>query len=219
MFSKSLMRFVFSPYALKKSATVRIALMGLATAVLYNANAFLEIKFLDVQYSLTIFLSCAAGVAVGPFSGFFVSVLSDFLGWLANSSGYIYMPWVGLSTGLYALLGGIILGFDYFNFKGGNALKCALFTVTSFVVCTLAVNTTGFYFYNKSMGFSTAVLNYVSSRFGGGVSYFAYAAYRLIFKGQIFNSVLNYALVAIFYALAAKRLPHKENSTFPEQSL
>lgn len=206
MFAKSLMRFVFSPYALKKSATTRLALMGLATAVLYNANAFLEIKFLDVQYSLTIFLSCAAGVVIGPASGFFVSVLSDFLGWLANSSGFIYMPWVGLSTGLYAFLGGVILGFDYFNFKGGKAAKLALFTAASFIVCSLAVNTTGFYFYNKHMGFSTAVLNYVTSRFGGNVSYFAYAAYRFIFKGQIFNSILNYVFIAAFYCLAVKRI-------------
>lgn len=211
MFTKSIMRFVFSPYALKKSATTRLALMGLAVAVLYNANAFLEIKFLDVQFSLTICLSCAAGVIIGPISGFFVSALADFLGWLANSSGFIYMPWVGLSTGLYAFFGGVVLGFNYFNFKGGKTLKFAIFTLVSFIVCTLAVNTTGFYFYNKSMGFSTAVVNYVSSRFGGGVSYFAYAAYRLIFKGQILNSLFNYAVAAVFYFVAANRLT--QNST------
>ena len=200
LIKQRLMRFIFSPYALKKSVTTRLALMGLATAVMYVANAFLEVKFLDVQFSLTIVLSCATGCVLGPLSGFTVCVLADFLGWLANSSGFIYMPWVGLSTGLNALLGGIFLGFDYAEFKGGKALKCALFILASFLGCTVAVNSTGFYFYNKAMGFSTAVVNYVAERFGGeGVSYFAYLVYRLIFKGQIYNSAVNYALVAIFY--------------------
>lgn len=94
------MRFIFSPYALKKSVTTRLALMGLATAVMYVANAFLEVKFLDVQFSLTIVLSCATGCVLGPLSGFTVCVLADFLGWLANSSGlYICRGW-GFPPGL-----------------------------------------------------------------------------------------------------------------------
>lgn len=200
MVTKSLMRFVFSPYALKKSATTRVALMGLATALMCVSNAFLEIKFLDIQFSFTIVLSCVVGCVMGPLSGFSVCVIADLVGWLVNNSGYIYMPWVGLSTGLNALLGGIILGFNYANFKGGKVLKCVALILASFLICTVAINSTGFYFYNKQMNFSTAVVEYVADRFGGeGVSYFAYLTYRLFFKGQIYNSIVNYVLLALFY--------------------
>ena len=51
------------------------------------------------------------------------------------------------------------------------------------------------------MGFSTAVLNYVNEFFGKNVSFIAYVCYRLIFKGQIFNSIFNFAL--LFIALPA----------------
>ena len=76
-------------------------------------------------------------------------------------------------------------------------LKTIIVCVISLVVCTILINSTGFYLYNKAMGFSTAVLNYVNSHFGKDVSYFAYVAYRLIFKGQIFNNLFNYVLLFI----------------------
>ena len=74
-------------------------------------------------------------------------------------------------------------------------VKMAILAVVSLLVCTVAISSTGFYFYNKAMGFTTAVVEYVSKTFGSGVSYWGYVAYRLIFKGQIINSLVNYALL------------------------
>ena len=47
------------------------------------------------------------------------------------------------------------------------------------------------------MGFSQAVIDYVKNTFGGEVGYFGYVAYRLFFKGQIFNCLVNYALFIV----------------------
>ena len=68
------------------------------------------------QFSLTIFVSTIIGVILGPIAGFITCVFGDFIGYVSNSWGLIYMPWVGISTGLFAFLAGIILG-GVFNAK------------------------------------------------------------------------------------------------------
>lgn len=189
---------LFSNFLKGKTHAQKIAFLGLFTAINVVFNAFFEFKTLDVQFSFTIFISALTGIITGPFSGFFVCMLADLIGYLINSFGYLYMPWVGLSMGVLALFSGLIF------IKNGEKLilKTALVCTVSLLLCTVLINSTGFYFYNKAMGFSTAVINYVSSVFGGeGVSYIAYVCYRLIFKGQILNSIFNFAL--LFIALPA----------------
>lgn len=44
------------------------------------------------------------------------------------------------------------------------------------------------------MGFSTKVIEFVDKKFGTGVTYWGYVIYRL-FGGQIWNCLLNYALL------------------------
>jgi hypothetical protein len=114
------------------------------------------------------------------------------------------MPWVGLTTAVTALSSGLIINFLKLNFKGAIFVKIVLACVCSFVLGTVLINSTGFYFYNYALGFSTAVIDYVSSLFGGEVTFFAYVCYRLIFKGQIFNCLVNYALVFILLPLILK---------------
>lgn len=116
------------------------------------------------------------------------------------------MPWVGLTSGVTALLSGVIFYFVNFKFKGGLAVKLLLICISSFVFGTVLINSTGFYFYNYKMGFSTAVINYVKELFGGDVSFLGYVLYRLIFKGQIFNCIVNYALLFIIVPIVV-RLP------------
>ena len=99
------------------------------------------------------------------------------------------------STATFALLSGVFVEFLPLRFTGGLQVRMALACVVSFLVCTILINSTGFYYYNNAMGFSTAVVEYVSKTFGSGVSYWGYVAYRLIFKGQIINSLVNYALL------------------------
>lgn len=198
---KSLNGLVFSPFIKSKSDGKKLAFLALLTAFNVICNSFLEIKTLDVQFSFTIVVSMASGIILGPLSGGLVCILADFIGYVINSWGYLYMPWVGLSTGVLAFISGLVFKGEYKNWVA----KCIFVCFLSLTVCTILINSTGFYFYNKAMGFSTAVLNYVSSRFGKDVGYFTYLIYRLIFKGQIYNSLFNYCLLFLLVPIL-KRL-------------
>lgn len=182
---------VFSKFISQKSDGQKIAIIGLITTLNFIANSFLEFKTFDVQFSFTILFACLTGIIIGGVSGFFSCFIADLLGYILNSWGYVYMPWVALSTGTFAL----ISGFLFSKNSKKLVLKIILLIVLSFSICTIFINSTGFYFYNKYMGFSTAVLNYVSNLFGSDkVGYIGYLLYRLIFKLQILNSAFNYVL-------------------------
>ena len=185
-------RLLFSRTLEGKNESHKLAYIAVMTALCIATN-FFEFKFLDNQFSLTITISLLTGVIIGAVFGFTACVLGDFIGFLVNPA-YMYMPWVGLSTGMFAFLAGVIFNGVTLRGKCALVIKIALVCLLSFLVCTVGINSTGFYFYNKAMGFSTAVLNYIAEKFGGEVSFFGYIVYRLIFKGQIWNSVFNYAL-------------------------
>ena len=196
--NKSLIeKLLFSPIIINKTLAKKIAYIAVISAFLTVSNSFFEIRFLDVQFSLTIVLSALAGIIIGPLSAFISCMVSDGIGFIINSWGYLYMPWVGLTTAVTAFVSGCIYYFISFKFKGGNVVKLFLICLSSLILGTVLINTTGFYFYNYYMGFSTAVLDYVSATFGTNVNYFAYLIYRLFFKGQIFNCIVNYALIFI----------------------
>ena len=200
-------RLMYSPFLVIKNETKKIAYISVMTAVLIVVNTLLEFKFSDVQFSVTILVSALAGILIGAGSGFCACLIGDAVGFMINSWGYVYMPWVGLTSGVTALFAGLIFYGFYFDFKGGLYLKLLLISLASFIVGTVLINSTGFYIYNYVMGFSTAVIDYVSSVFGGEVGYFGYLFYRLIFKGQIYNCLVNYALLFIIIPLIIK-LPY-----------
>ncbi|MBP5177450.1 MAG: hypothetical protein ILP02_02570, partial [Clostridia bacterium] len=90
-------------------------------------------------------------------------------------------------------------------------LKVALFCLVSFFVCTIGINSFGFYIYNMNIGFSKAVRDYIAATFGGeNVTFFGYVMYRLIFKLQILNSIFNYALVFIGFTAFSTIPPLKK---------
>ncbi len=190
----------FSRFLAKKSHAKKVAYLGLLTAINVVFNTFFEFRTLDVQFSFTITVSVITGILSGAFSGFFVCMLADFIGYLINSFGYLYMPWVGLSTGCLALFSGLI----FIKNSDKIIIKTIIISVVSLFVCTILINSTGFYFYNRAIGFSTAVLEYVNNYFGKNVSYVAYVAYRLIFKGQIYNNIFNYVLLFVVLPLLKK---------------
>lgn len=192
---------LFSPLIRRSSAADKIAYVAILTALSVVANSFLEFKFLDNQYSFTIFFSTITGVFLGPILGFFACFLGDVIGYFINSSGLIYMPWVGLSTGFFALLAGFILGNVSEKKPKIIVIRILIFCILSFLICTIGINSTGFYFFNKSKGFSPTVMNYFTTRFGGNATFFAYVAYRMFFKLQILNSLFNYALIFVFLPL------------------
>lgn len=204
MLKNGLKGLFFSNLILNSSHTKRIAYIGVMTAFSVITNMLLEFKMLDIQFSLTILVSSLLGVLLGSACGFTACVIGDLVGFLFNSGGTIFMPWVGLSTGMMAFITGFIVnGFDL-KVKGQIYIKLAVAFLLSFLICTVGINSTGFYFYNLKMGFSQAVMSYVAERFGRGVDFIAYLAYRLIFKGQIYNNIFNYALGFVFIPLVLK---------------
>ena len=199
---EKLKRVFFSPTLAEKNQSHKIAYIAVMTAFCIATN-FFEFKFLDNQFSLTITVALLTGVIIGAAFGFTACVLGDFIGFLVNPA-YIYMPWVGLSTGMFAFIGGIIFNGFPCEKKWAVWVKLGSVAILTFLVCTVGINSTGFYFYNRAMGFSTAVLDYIAERFGGEVSFWGYILYRLIFKGQIWNSLFNYALLFIFVPVISK---------------
>ena len=188
----------FSDLMRNSSVTEKLAYLGVTVALSVVCNMLLEFKVLDVQFSLTIFVSMLLGILLGSVYGFASCVVGDLVGFLFNSGGTVFMPWVGLSTGMIAFIAGFIVnGFD-FKVKGQIYIKLAIISILTFVVCTIGINSTGFYFYNRAMGFTDAFIKYVETHFGNNSSFFVYLGYRLIFKGQIYNSIANYALGFIF---------------------
>ncbi len=187
-------RLLFSKTLRGKTHAHKVAYISVVTALNIVAN-FVEIKFLDTQFSFTVVLSMLSGVALGALTGFACGLIGDLFGVILR--GWIYMPWVGLSVATFAFLSGVCVELLPLRFKGGLQVRMAIACILSFILCTVFINSTGFYFYNHAMGFSTAIVDYASKHFGGDVTYWIYIVYRLFFKGQIWNSLVNYALFFI----------------------
>ena len=98
---------VFSKVLKESSAGKKMAYLAVFTALSVVTNAFIEIKLFDLQFSLTIFFSALIGVFLGGTCGFVVCLLGDFIGYVLNSWGQFYMPWVGVSTGFFAFFAAI----------------------------------------------------------------------------------------------------------------
>lgn len=185
-------RVLFSEVILEKSRAQKIAWIAVTAALCILAN-FAEFKFADIQFSLTIFASVLAGILIGPVLGFVASMLGDFLGFVVNSWGFLYMPWVGISCACMALIAGLVMKIPL-AFRGSGYVKLAIVCVLVLVLCTVGINTTGFYFYYTKVGFTSKALSLIEEHFGSN-GYLAYALVRLLFMGQIWNSLFNYALL------------------------
>ena len=180
---KNLKKLLLSELLVSASKTQRIAYVAVMSALLVVCNMFFEFKLADTQFSLTIFFSALTGILIGPLFGFTACFLGDLVGFLYNSGGFPYMPWIGISMGMVALIAGFTVNAFDFKLKGAIFIKLALVSVFTFLVCTVAINTTAFWIvYNTRK-----------------VPFFAYLATRLFVQGQIFNSLFNYALLFITF--------------------
>ena len=162
-----------------KGKAHKIAYIAVMTAVCVVANMFFEFKLADTQFSFTIVVSALTGILIGPLFGFTACFLGDLVGFLYHSAGFAYMPWIGVSMGMTALLAGLIV-----NGLPGNGrawflyVKLALVCLSSFLLCTVAINTTAFW------------LLYASE-----IKYGTYLISRLFVQGQIWNSLVNFTLL------------------------
>ena len=186
---------LYSEILLKKTRAARIAYLGVTAALCIIVNMF-EFRFADVQFSLTIFASVLAGILIGPVFGFIAVFLGDLVGYLVNSWGFLYMPWVGISCAAMALIAGLCMKLP-FRFRGSGYAKLALTCLLTLAVCSVGINTTGMYFYYIGIGFSSRSLSLIAEHFGGKNTYFTYALVRLVFMGQLWNNLLNYALLFV----------------------
>ena len=170
---------LFSKLLENKGKAHKIAYIAVMTAVCVVANMFFEFKLADTQFSFTIVVSALTGILIGPLFGFTACFLGDLVGFLYHSAGFAYMPWIGVSMGMTALLAGLIV-----NGLPGNGrawflyVKLALVCLSSFLLCTVAINTTAFW------------LLYASE-----IKYGTYLISRLFVQGQIWNSLVNFTLL------------------------
>lgn len=178
----------FSPMLVGASHTKRIAYVAVLTAICVVCNMYFEFKLADTQFSLTLFVSALSGVLLGSAFGFVACFIGDLLGFLCNTGGFAYMPWIGIAMGVVSFIFGLVVnGFDL-KFKGEVYVKIALSSVLTFLICTVGINTTAFWIcYNTK-----------------AVPYFDYLLIRLFVSGQIWNSVFNYALCFAFIPLIMK---------------
>jgi uncharacterized membrane protein len=126
-----------------------------------------------------LFFSALAGILIGPVFGFTASFLGDVVGFLYHPKGE-YLLWISISMGLVALLAGFIV--NGINSKGNVWIfygKLVLVSISTFLICTVAITTTTFWYrYSK-------------------VGYLDYLVARLFAQGQIWNSIVNYALLFV----------------------
>ena len=174
-----LKRIFYSPLLDGKTHSRKLAYLGVMTAFSVISNSLFEFKMMDTQFSLTIAVSLLIGALIGGGYGFIACFLGDLIGFLINSGGFTYMPWVGLTTGVTAYFAGILI--TSCKEKKSRMLAIILSCLLSFVVGSVLISTTAFYFlYSK------------------GVSYWTYFVSRFFLKGQIFNCLLNYVAAVLF---------------------
>lgn len=181
-------KLLFSETLLSKNANHKIAYVAMTTALVVIVNMFFEFKLAETQFSLTLAVSTLAGIVIGPIFGFAACFLGDLVGFLYNSYGYPYLPWIGLSLGLAAAIAGLIVGGIKTSTRGGLYAKLGLVCALTFALCTVGVNTTAFW------------LLYAPQ-----VPFGRYFVSRIFIQGQIFNSLFN-AAVLFIAAPALERL-------------
>ena len=164
-----------------------IAYIGVMTALNVVVNAVASIPLGFTQFSLTIFTSVLTGILIGPLYGFAACMIGDTLGYMiANTGANGWTPWIGLATAMMALIGGLVFNGLGWKGKGVWALKLLLVCAVTFLVSTVAINTTAMYWMWYRETFD---------------SWWIFLITRLFLQGQIFNSLLNYAL--LFFTLPA----------------
>ena len=180
-------RLLLAVYLYKRKPTYVIALMGMLMALSIVVNVVEPFKFADTQFSFTIAAMAFVGFAAGPVAGFVIGFFGDLVGFLINSGGYAYYPWVGISTGLFAFFAGLI------SMRKANKLwvsyvKIAVYAVVTFVVCTIFINSSFMYltYYKGTLGF------------------FGYVWLRVFVQFQFLNSLFSYAIIFIMYTVIKK---------------
>ena len=184
-------QILLSPTLAEKNKSHKIAYIAVMTAFIVVANMLFEFKLAETQFSFTLVISALTGIIIGPLFGFAACFLGDLVGFLYNSGGFTYMPWIGISMGLTATVSGLIMSGIPTKKTWFLYVKLLLVCLITFALCTVAINTTAFWIlYSKT-------------------SYGVYLVSRLFVQGQIWNSLLNYALLFAAVPVLEKIKPLK----------
>jgi len=179
-------RLLLSETLADKNKSHKIAYIAVFVAFNVAVNAIGSIPLGFMQLSLTMFISVLTGIILGPIFGFSACFLGDTVGFFINSGGYLWTPWVGLSMGLAAVIGALVMNGIRWRFEGAWCVKLALVCLLTFLICTFAINTTAGYFLWNS----------------GGWSYWKFVGIRL--SGQVWVNILNYVLLFIALPVLTK---------------
>ena len=184
-------RLLLSETMAGKNDSHRIAYIAVFTAFCVVSNMFFEFKLAETQFSFTLFLSALTGIIIGPVFGFIACFLGDLIGFLYHSAGFAYMPWIGISLGVTSMIAGLIVNGLSSKRPWFLYVKLALVCLLSLTICTILINTTAFWIlYSK-------------------VDYGTYLVSRLFVQGQIWNCLVNYALLFISVPTLVKIKPLK----------
>ena len=184
-------RLLLSETMAGKNDSHRIAYIAVFTAFCVVSNMFFEFKLAETQFSFTLFLSALTGIIIGPVFGFIACFLGDLVGFLYHSAGFAYMPWIGISLGVTSMIAGLIVNGLSSKRPWFLYVKLALVCLLSLTICTILINTTAFWIlYSK-------------------VDYGTYLVSRLFVQGQIWNCLVNYALLFISVPTLVKIKPLK----------
>ncbi len=178
-------RFLFGVLAGKRRSA-KLAYVAVLLAVNVVVNAITTIPLGFVQFSFTLSAVSLAGILVGPLFGFAVGFLGDLLGFFLGG-GAGYTPFVGLAVGLVGFLFGAVFCLRWQG-KWAWCVKIAVAAVLSFFLATVGITTTvGFFLWNKT-----------------ALNFWDFAVARLFFSGQVWNNVINTALVYAILPMLAK---------------
>ncbi len=179
-------RLLFSRTLEAKNKSHKVAYIAVMTALTVVVNA-LEIKLGGIQFSLTVFIAAFAGLYLGALSGFCCCFLGDMIGFFIHPFGE-YSPWIGISTGLMAFLIALCLWLP--KAKKYLPIYLLLGCLGIFVFCTC--------------GITTLYLNKVWYK---SMTYGECLIMRLFAQGQVWNSVVNSALIIVALPLLVKVKP------------
>lgn len=181
-------RLLFSETLMRKNRSHKIAYVAVMTALVAVAGIFFDFKFAETDFSFTLAVSGLTGIILGPLLGFAACFLGDLLGFLCNSAGFAYYPWIGISTGCAAAIAGLIMGGIPSKKSWFLYFKLTLICLLTFLVCTVAINTTFFWLVANSE-----------------VNFWKYMISRLFIGNQIWNNLFN-AVVLFISVPSLKRI-------------
>lgn len=119
------------------SKTQKIAYISMLTALSVVVNV-LQISTSFAQLSFVATICFVAGVLLGPIEGFSVAFIGDLIAAIVAPMG-IYSPIIGLATGLFGLVPGIVFAY----FRGNIWVKTIISFIVTFVLSSLLLNTIG----------------------------------------------------------------------------